>query len=146
VTTDTTGTPKVTISFTVPVPSTCNDRDGEGDIEAEHHTAKDDPQHLHKAHFQMDQDSCEDQAPEHVDMEDPDSGTKFHSTHIDSVSFDNTARALTITGTGLDNGVPVSFAAVAVDNGATALDTFSIVLSDGYHNAGHLLGGAITLQ
>jgi hypothetical protein len=49
-------------------------------------------------------------------------------------------------GTGLDNGVPVTFTAVAVDIGAIALDTFSIVLSDGYHNTGHLLDGAITLH
>jgi hypothetical protein len=31
--------------------------------------------------------------------------------------------------------------ALLVDNGATALNTFSIVPSDGYHNAGHLLDG-----
>jgi hypothetical protein len=136
----------VTITFVTPVVTTCNERDGEGDIEGEHHTDKDDPHHVHKAHFQMDEDSCEDHDREHVDMEDPDSGTKFHSTHIDSVSFNKAASALTIRGTGLDNGRPVSFVAVAVDHGATALDTFSIVLSDGYHNAGHLLDGAITLH
>jgi hypothetical protein len=101
----------------------CNERDGNGDIDGEHHTGK--------AHFHMDEDNCEDNNGEHVD---------------NPVSFDNAASALTITGIGLDNGRPVSFTAVAVDHGATALDTFSIVLSNGYHNAGHLLDGAITLH
>jgi hypothetical protein len=130
----------------LPPPPTCDERDGEGDIEGEHHTDKDDPQHHHRAHFHIDEDNCEDHDGHQVDMEDPDSGTKFHSTHINSVSFNKAASALTITGTGLDNGVPVSFIAVAVDHGATALDTFSIVLSDGYSNAGHLLKGAVTLH
>jgi hypothetical protein len=124
----------------------CDERDGAGDIEGEHHTDKDDPEHSHKAHFQMSRDNCEDHNGEHVDVQDSDSGTNFHSTHVNSVSFNKAASALTITGTGLDNGVPVSFVAVAVDHGATALDTFSIVLSDGYSNAGHLLDGAITLH
>jgi hypothetical protein len=134
----------VTITFTTP--STCDERDGEGDIEGEHHTDKDDPQHQHKAHVHMDEDNCEDHNGEHVDVQDSDSGTNFHSTHVDSLSFNKAASALTITGTGLDNGLPVSFVAVAVDHGATALDTFSIVLSDSYHNAGHLLDGTITLH
>jgi hypothetical protein len=138
------GDGKVTITFVAPPP--CQERDGEGDIESEHHTAKDDPQHLHKAHFQMDQDSCEDNAPEHVDMADTDAGTKFHSARINFVSFDRATSALTITGTGYDNGLAVSFVAVATDHGSTPLDTFSIVLSDGYSNAGHLLNGAITLH
>jgi hypothetical protein len=54
--------------------------------------------------------------------------------------------SLTITGLGLNNSKPVSFTAVAVDNGQTALDTFSLVLSNGYTNGGHLLDGTITLR
>ena len=46
-------------------------------------------------------------------------------------------------GVGLDHGVPVSFIAVSVNNGNPALDTFSLVLSDGYANSGHLLDGII---
>jgi hypothetical protein len=141
-----TWTVDATFDFAFQTFVTCDERDGEGDIEGEHHTDKDDPEHHHKAHFHMDEDNCEDHDGEHVDMEDPDTGTNFHSTHINSVSFNKAASALTIKGTGLDNGRSVSFTAVAVDHGATALDTFSIVLNDGYHNAGHLLDGAITLH
>jgi len=55
------------------------------------------------------------------------------------------ARTITIVGIGLDNGLPVTFTAVGVDNGQTALDVFSLTLSDGYTNSGNLLDGAITL-
>jgi virginiamycin B lyase len=116
----------------------CGERDGEGDIQGVHHS--------NKAHFKLDEDRCEDNDGEQVSMVDPDSGTNFKSTRIDSVSFDKSAGALTITGIGVDNGVRVSFTAVAVDLGSTALDTFSIVLSDGYQNSGHLLDGSITLN
>jgi virginiamycin B lyase len=116
----------------------CDERDGEGDIQGVHKT--------NQAHFVMDQDRCKDGDPELVTMHDPDSGTNFTSTRIDSVSFDTTANALTITGIGVDNGLPVTFNVVAVDLGSTALDTFSIVLSDGYQNAGPLLSGSITLH
>jgi streptogramin lyase len=116
----------------------CDERDGEGDIQGAHHT--------NNAHFQMDSDGCEDNDARRVTMQDPDTGTNFQSTRVDSASFDATAHALTITGAGLDNGVPVTFTAVAVDLGSTALDSFSIVLSDGYQNAGQLLAGSVTLD
>jgi hypothetical protein len=47
---------------------------------------------------------------------------------------------------GTDNGLPVSFTAIGVDNGATTLDTFSLTLSDGYSNIGNLLDGTTTLR
>jgi hypothetical protein len=49
-------------------------------------------------------------------------------------------------GTGLDNGKPVTFIAVAVDNGTTLLDTFSLTLSDGYSASGNLVDGYVNLQ
>jgi virginiamycin B lyase len=116
----------------------CDEGDGEGDIQGSRKT--------NKAHFFMDADRCEDGDPEVVSYQDPDTGTNFKSTRIDSVSFDKTASALTITGTGYDGTVPVTFTVVAVDLGSTALDSFSIVLSDGYQNSGHLLSGLITLH
>ena len=39
----------------------------------------------------------------------------------------------------------ISGSAVAVDNGQTSLDNFSLTLSDGYTNAGNLLDGSVTL-
>ena len=62
-----------------------------------------------------------------------------------AVAFDDVAHTMTIVGIGLDNGLPVTFTAIAVDNGQTALDTFSLTLSDGYTNTGNLLDGNVTL-
>ena len=70
----------------------------------------------------------------------------FHSTQFLSVAFDSVAHTITIVGVGLNNGIPVTFTAVGVDNGATNLDLFSLTLSDGYTNSGNLIDGTITLQ
>jgi hypothetical protein len=98
------------------------------------------------ASFHFSASSCPDGTPEGVDEKDPGSNMDFHSTQFLSVAFDTVARTVTIVGTGTDNGIPVTFTAVGVDNGATALDMFSLTLSDGYTNAGNLLDGYVTIR
>jgi len=88
---------------------------------------------------------CEDGDAEDVHARDPGSNMDFHSTQIVSVAFDDVARTITIVGVGLNNGVPVTFTAVGIDNGQTALDLFSLTLSDGYSNTGNLLDGRVAL-
>lgn len=56
------------------------------------------------------------------------------------------AHAVTIAGLGTNNGVPVAFTIVAVDSSLVAPGMFSITLSNGYTNSGHLLDGSITLR
>jgi hypothetical protein len=97
------------------------------------------------ASFHFSAASCPDGTPESVDEKDPASNMDFHSTQFLSVAFDTVARTVTIVGTGTDNGIPVTFTAVGVDNGTTALDMFSLTLSDGYTNAGNLLDGYVTI-
>jgi hypothetical protein len=70
----------------------------------------------------------------------------FHSTQVVALTFDSALHSMTAYGVGLDNGVPVTFTAVALDNGSLALDTFSLVLSDGYANGGPLLDGVVQIQ
>jgi hypothetical protein len=94
----------------------------------------------------QDEDNDRDHESEHVDYTDASTGTTFHSTQLQSAVFDDVAHSLTVRGTGTDNGTPVTFTMVAVDNGATTRDTFSLVLSDGYNNKGTLLDGAIPLH
>ena len=60
-------------------------------------------------------------------------------------SFGTITIDVPIADVSLDTGLPVTFTAVAVDNGQTALDTFSLTLSDGYTNTGNLLDGSIIL-
>jgi hypothetical protein len=53
---------------------------------------------------------------------------------------------MTIVGQGVDNGLPVTFAAVAIDNGSNAPSVFGLTLSDGYDNLRELLDGLVTLS
>ncbi len=115
----------------------CNEGDGAGHIRGTSGGS---------ASFQMDEDECEDHDRQHVDMNDPSSNHDFHSTQIADVVFNALLHNVTVYGVGTDNGAPVTFVATAIDGGATALDSFSIVLSDGYSNSGHLLDGSITLS
>ncbi|PYX85054.1 MAG: hypothetical protein DMG70_04930, partial [Acidobacteria bacterium] len=115
----------------------CHEADGDGHIQGENSG---------QASFHVDEDPCEDGNPEAVDAKDPSGNMDFHSTKTLSLAFDEVAHTMTVAGVGLNNGVPVTFTAVAVDNGQTALDMFSLTLSDGYSNSGYLLDGNVTLR
>jgi hypothetical protein len=120
-----------------PPPPSCHEADGNGDL---HSTGSG------KSSFSMDEDQCEDQDNEDVHAQDSSAGMNFQSTRVLSVTFNDALNTLIIYGTGTDNGKPVTFTATAVDNGSTALDTFKLILSDGYSNSGSLLDGTITLH
>jgi hypothetical protein len=70
----------------------------------------------------------------------------FQSTQLQAVLFDDARHLVSVSGTGLDNGNPVTFTMMATDLGSTTLDTFKLTLSDGYRNSGNLLDGTVTLQ
>jgi len=101
--------------------------------------------------FKVEEDQCEhDQGdggggPD-VTFSDPSAGVSFVSTQTQSLVFNDATHTMIATGTGLDNGKPVTFVAVAVDNGATSLDTFSLTLSDGYSASGNLVDGSVNLR
>jgi hypothetical protein len=121
-----------------PPPPSCHEADANGDI----HGKKDGNENFH-----ADEDKCEsDGDTQGVQSQDPGSNMNFQSTLVVSVVFNDAANMVTMTGTGLDNGTPVTFAMVATDLGSTALDTFQLTLSDGYSNSGTLLDGTITLH
>jgi hypothetical protein len=138
----------------------CHEGDGDGHIKGKHggkahfHFENDDQCEHERCDRDHERERCDrDHEPEHVDYKDPRgrsgsaaAGIKFHSTRFLSVEFDDAAHSLTVIGKGRDNGKPVTFIMVAVDNGASKRDTFSIVLSDGYSNTGHLLDGRIVLH
>jgi hypothetical protein len=115
----------------------CREADGNGDI---HSTG------AGKASFSMDEDHCEDLDNEDVHAKDSSAGMNFQSTQIVSATFNDALNSVVIVGTGTDNGNAVTFTAMAVDNGATSLDTFALTLSGGYTNSGTLLDGTITLH
>jgi hypothetical protein len=119
-----------------PQPPPCHQADGNGD-EAGSRGGK--------AHFSFHEDDC-NQQPENEDFSDPSSGTVFHSTQVNSVTYDTVAHSVTIVGLGTTNGLPVAFTIVAVDSSLVPPGLFSITLSDGYTNSGNLLDGSIALH
>jgi hypothetical protein len=129
-------------------PGVCHEGDGEGHISGKHGGEA-------SFHADNDEDTCHEttdtddehaDTANHVDSNDPQSGMDFHSTNVSAVSFDDGAHTMTAKGEGLNNGQPVTFVAVTTQNLAPLPSTFSLILSDGYTNAGTLLDGIVTLQ
>jgi hypothetical protein len=117
-------------------PPPCHEGDGDGQVRG----AKSGNADIH-----VDADACEDQDRESVDVQDSGSGTDFHSTQPQSVTFDDVANTITIVGTGTNAGHAVTFTAVGL-HGPVGVGTFSLILSDGYSISGTLLSGTIQLQ
>jgi hypothetical protein len=114
----------------------CHTADGDGDVPGNNGGS---------AHFHFHEDNCNLQ-PDSESFSDPSSGTDFHSTQVTSVAYDTVTHTVTIAGLGTDNGLPVAFTIVGVDSSLVPPGLFSITLSDGYNNDGHLLDGSITLR
>ncbi len=82
-----------------------------------------------------------------VSFKDLNAGVDFRSTRILSVTFDDEARSVKITGTGVNADHMVDFTVVAVDNGEPGTgDRFEISLSDGTSRSGTLVRGNIKIQ
>ena len=69
----------------------------------------------------------------------------FQSTQVPAATFNSVAHTVTLTGSGTDNGRPVTYTIVAADSSLAAPGLFSITLSDGYSDSGSLLDGSITV-
>jgi acyl-homoserine lactone acylase PvdQ len=117
----------------------CHEGDGEGQI-------GDSQSGGGKASFKFDADPCDDGAPESVSEEDSASGTDFHSTKTQSVTYDDAAHSVTIAGLGTDKGLPVTFVMTAVDSALAPGGLYSLVLSDGYSRSGPLTSGAVLVH
>jgi endoglycosylceramidase len=116
---------------------TCHEGDGNGQIGDSRSGT---------ANFNFDNDPCDDGAPESMSEQDSGLGTDFHSTQVQSVTYDDTAHSETVTGLGTDKGVPVTFAMVAVDSELVPGGLYRLVLSDGYSRSGTLTSGVVKLH
>ena len=99
-----------------------------------------------KAHFDSHEDDCRNVHTEDYSDSSAGNSANFHSTQVNSVTYDNVKHAATIVGSGTNNGLPVTFTIVAVDSSLVPPGLFSITLSDGYSNSGNLLSGSITVR
>lgn len=116
----------------------CHTGDGDGDVEGKNG----------KAHFHHHGQQCEGQeAAEQGDVEasDPGSGADFKSTSVTAETFAvaEDSQTLTMVGTGTDNGLPVGFTMVVVDNNGALPGVFTLTLTDGYAVTGSLVDGAL---
>jgi hypothetical protein len=136
------GTAAGTITFDFE-PYGCSSAHGDGEMNGNHGG---------NAHVHFNKNGCPgkdggvDEA-DNVQHSDPGSGTDFKSTNITSAAFavDEGRQAVTIVGIGVNNGLPVGFTMIAVDNGNLAPGVFTLVLTDGYSITGSLTNGAIVI-
>jgi hypothetical protein len=83
-----------------------------------------------------------------VQHSDPAAGTDFKSTSVtaSTVAVEDGRQTVTMIGTGINNGLPVVFTMIGVDNGNLAPGAFTLTLSDGYSISGSLTSGAIVIR
>ena len=124
-------------------PPSCHEADANGDL---HGKGDGDDKKFTVEEDQCEHDQGDNGGGSDVTFSDPSAGVSFASTQTQSLVFNDATHTMTATGTGLDNGNPVRFVAVAVDNGTTSLDTFSLTLSDGYSAGGNLVDGSVNLR
>ena len=117
----------------------CRDADGDGETDGKNGG---------KEHFKFHKHSCDNGDNDNVSEDDDESNTHFQSTSITSATFtqDDTSQTVTIIGMGLDNGVPVGFTMVAIDNNGLAPAVFGLTLTDGYIVLGNLTSGSLLVQ
>jgi len=123
--------------------SSCHEGDGNGEVDRTDATGT-----KHRASFQFDKDRCADGDGEQVAVQDPDANVNFISTQILTTVYDDVLGKVTLTGTGLDNGLMVTFTMIAAAGG-TATNAvpgkYTFLLSDGYQLDGSLVTGLIQL-
>jgi hypothetical protein len=121
----------------------CDKADGDGEAD-ENNSGRKNHFHFHK------RSSCPDQTDTENDnvQSDDSSGSHFTSTSFTSSTFDikDNSQAITLVGTGLHNGLPVTFTMVAVNYGDVAPAVFQITLTDGYTFIGSVVSRALNIQ
>jgi len=127
----------------VPEGEICHKGDGDGDGE-EHSSGRNEHHHFHK------KSSCDvpdDNENDNVRSDD-NRGSHFQSTSFTSSTYTihDDSQAITILGTGLHNGLPVSFTMVAINYGDVAPGVFNLTLSDGYTFIATIVNGTIDIR
>ena len=118
----------------------CDEHGSDGDADVESASGG-------HSHTQFHKHGCGKDATDSVQHQDDQQGHNFQSTSVDAVAFSTAAdgRTATMTGTGLDNGLPVTFTLVAVDHDGLLPATYSLVLSDGYAFIGTVVNGSMSV-
>jgi hypothetical protein len=118
----------------------CNEHNSDGDSDVQSASGG-------HSHGKFHKHGCGKDATDSVSHQDDQQGHSFQSTSVDAAAFTTAAdgRTATMTGTGLDNGLPVTFTLVVVDHDGLIPATYSLVLSDGYAFIGTVVSGSISV-
>ena len=126
------------LSYTSSMRPTCEHHgDGDGDVEDGHGG---------HGHASLHKSGCDKSSSDSVRHDDDQSGHHFQSSSVNSSEYSTTAsggRSITMVGIGTDNGLPVGFTMVAVDNDGLLSATYSIILTNGYSFVGTFLTGSV---
>lgn len=116
----------------------CDSRHGDGDGDVE-------DGHGGHGHGQFHKSGCDKNDSDSVKHDDDESGHHFQSSSVNSAEYSsaNGGQMITMTGTGTDNGLPVGFTMIAVDNGSLLPATYSLVLTNGYSFVGAFVSGSV---
>jgi hypothetical protein len=119
----------------------CDDHHGHGDGDMEDGHGGHGHSHFHK-------DGCDKHDDDKVEHDDDEHGHHFSSTSVDSADYNTAAdgRTMTLTGTGLDNGLPVGFTLIAVDHDGAIPAAYSIILTNGYAFVGNFVAGTVSIE
>jgi hypothetical protein len=128
-------TPTAGISTRGKCAGTCHEGGGNGHVNGKHGG---------NAQFNFNRDECS-QGPDSASFTDSGSSVNFQATQVTAAIFDQVGHTVTLTGSGTDNGLQVTFTIVAADSSLVAPGLFTITLSDGYNNSGNLLDGSVTV-
>jgi hypothetical protein len=134
------GTSAGTVTFDFE-PYGCSSGDGDGDMDGKHGGSA-------HSHFHKKGCGADDAEDDNVHHSDPSAGTDFKSTSVtaSTVAVENGRQTVTMIGTGVNNGLPVAFTMIGVDNGDLAPGVVTLTLSDGYSISGPLTNGAIVIR
>ena len=121
----------------------CDKADGDGEAD-EQNSGRNSKFHFHKQLSCPDQNDTEN---DNVQADNDGSGPHFQSTSVTSATYTvaDTNQAVTMVGTGIHNGLPVSFTMVSINYGDVAPGVFQITLTDGYSFIGSVVSGGIDI-
>jgi hypothetical protein len=130
------------LSYSSSTTEQCDERHADGDGDVQGGDGSRSHMHFHKG-------GCGSDTNDGVQHDDNNGqGHHFQSTSVASGQYTTAVdggRTVTMVGTGVDNGLPVSFTLVAIDHDGLIPATYSLVLSDGYSFAGTLVSGTLSV-
>ena len=129
------------LSYSSSTAEQCENRHAEGDGDVDNGSGGHGHSHFHK-------DGCGgNDTTDSVQHDDAGAGHSFQSTSIAAAAYSTAAdgRTVSMTGSGLDNGLPVEFTLVAVDHDGLIPASYSLVLSDGYSFVGTFVDGTVSI-